>query len=162
MAYPKNLPPSLRRHWDRPWTMRARNSGPFRSWLDQHGYLTPHFPIREAACKDGTPVTGGLRKRARDHAFNLERLRHELGDVPIPVLSWYRTQAYNKRIGGASRSLHMQAVATDHPRQWVNRLGRRRVLDTASRVFARGGMGIYPWGAIHVDTRGHYARWSTW
>jgi GH25 family lysozyme M1 (1,4-beta-N-acetylmuramidase) len=160
--YPPHLPARFRELWDKPWLDKAANNKAFRTWLDNHGYWTPHFKLDEAKCKDGSPVPKSLNKRCRDHAFNLEKLRHELGDRPIPILSWYRSPSYNRKIGGASQSKHMEAIATDHTREWVNAVGRLHVLNTADRLFRNGGMGVYPWGALHVDTRGVRARWSSW
>lgn len=160
--YPTGLPERYRWHWDHPWTERAARHAGFRRWLEDHGYLTPNFRKSEAKCKDGTLVPASLNRKCRDHAFNLEQLRHELGDRPIPVISWYRTRRYNIVIGGASASKHVEAIATDHPREWVQEVGRTKVLTAGNRVFARGGMGTYPWGALHFDTRGVRARWSSW
>lgn len=162
MAYPAGLPARLRRDWRAPWTLRARNNPLFRSWLHRHGYLTPNFRKSEAACKDGTPVPRSLERGARNHAFNLEKLRHALGDQPVRITSWYRTPAHNARIGGARYSMHMKAVATDHPSQWVSARGRSRVLAAANRIFASGGMGTYPDGSVHTDTRGWRSRWTSY
>lgn len=162
MSYPSGLPRRYRYHWQHPWTVRARNSPGFRSWLNRNGYLTPHFRKAEARCKDGTPVPSSLMGKCRNHAFNLEKLRHALGDRPIQIISWYRTPAYNRRIGGASQSMHMRAIATDHSREWVNRMGRQRVLANGNQIFHAGGMGTYPYGSMHFDTRGYKARWSSY
>lgn len=159
--YPQHLPIRYRWHWDHPWTNRARLHPGFRRWLGNHGYLTPHFRRSEANCKDGTPVPRHLIRNCRNHAFNLEQLRHELGDRPIKVISWYRTPTYNARIGGARYSQHMKAIATDHPREWVERVGRARVNAAADRVFRNGGVGRYPVGSVHFDTRGFRARWTS-
>lgn len=159
--YPAGLPRAYRYHWNHPWRQSARLNLPFRRWLGRHGYLTPHFKKADAACKDGTPVPHALIKDARNHAFNLERLRHRLGDKPIPILSWYRTRAYNQRIGGASQSQHINAVATDMSREWVEQVGRSNFDREADIVFRDGGVGRYPAGSVHVDTRGFRARWTS-
>lgn len=161
-SYPRRLPEKYRKYWDKPYSLYARRNKGFRRWLDDNGYLTPNFTKREAACKDGTPVPDRLNRACRDHAFKLERLRHAVGDRPIPIISWYRHPAYNRRVGGASRSQHINAIATDIPREWVSRVGRRKVLAEANRIFYNGGLGTYPWGAIHVDSRGWRARWSSY
>lgn len=159
-SYPKGLPRRLRRHWRKPWTLRARRSKKFATWLDRHGYLSPHFTKEEAACKDGSLVPRRLLKNARRHAFNLERLRHRLGDRPIPIISWYRTPDYNFRVGGAAGSKHVEALATDHPVFWVR---KHRDFDRiADRIFAKGGLGTYPGGSRHLDSRGTRARWSSY
>jgi GH25 family lysozyme M1 (1,4-beta-N-acetylmuramidase) len=159
--YPTWLPAPYRPLWAQPWNQRAAGDVKFRALLDGHGYLSPHFRLTEARCKDGTSVPGALKRRASDHAFALEALRHRLGDRPIPVISWYRSPAHNRRVGGARASKHMQAIATDHPRAWVDRVGRARVLREGNVVFARGGMGVYPSGSLHFDSRGTRARWNS-
>lgn len=161
-TYPRGLPRRYRTLWAKPWARRARYAWGFRKWLQAHGYLTPHFTLAEAASKDGTPIPRRLLAGARNHAFNLEVLRHDLGDVNMPVLSWYRSPAHNSAVGGASLSRHMRADATDFGREWVDDVGRRRVLAAGERVFRNGGMGVYPGGSVHFDSRGSRARWSSW
>jgi hypothetical protein len=159
--YPKGLPKKYRKHWDRPWTQRARLNRGFRLWLGRNGYLTPHFTKEEARSHNGEWVPRELLKHARNHAFNLEQLRHELGDVSIPIVSWYRSERYNREIRGATKSQHIQARATDHPREWVERVGRARVNAAADKVFRDGGVGRYPAGSVHFDSRGFRARWTS-
>lgn len=158
--YPHDLPVKFRPHWDAPWERSKQTTG-FRSWLDRHGYLTPNFTLRDAACHDGTPIPRSLRSHARTHAFNMERLRHALGDRPIPVLSWYRTPAYNKQTHGAIDSRHIHADATDVDTAWVSKTGRRKVQATAEIIFKDGGVGTYPAGSMHFDSRGYKARWTS-
>jgi GH25 family lysozyme M1 (1,4-beta-N-acetylmuramidase) len=159
---PKSLPRRFWHHWRFPWGPRARNSGGFKDWCWAHGFLSPHFSRAEWACHDGTAIPESLRSKAQRHAFNMERLRHELGDIPIPTISPYRDPAYNAKIGGATLSEHMDADATDHSKEWVDGVGRSRFMAACEKVFANGGLGIYPWGAFHVDSRGYRARWSSW
>jgi hypothetical protein len=158
--YPSGLPERYRWHWDHAWKARSRNHPGFRRWLDRHGYLSPHFTKAEAKCKDGTWVPKHLLPAARRHAWNLERMRKDLGHA-ISILSWYRTPWYNRRIGGARFSKHMEACATDHTRQWVQRVGRRNVQRVAENVFRNGGVGTYPAGSMHFDSRGSRSRWTS-
>lgn len=151
---PRNLPRRYRRHWRKPWRRRASWSRGFRTWLDRHGYLTPHFRLAEARCKDGTPVPTALNKRCRGHAFHLERIRHATGDRPIPVLSWYRTWSHNRAVGGASQSKHLDAIATDHPSSWVDARGGQQTLTTIAVRSGCEGIGRYPAGSMHFDSRG--------
>lgn len=161
MAYPSKLPAKYRRFWDRPWEPAARRSVGFRRWLRDNGYLTPHFRTVEAHSKDGVKVPRRYSYRCRQHAFLLEVLRHELGDVPLPVLSWYRSPARNAAVGGAKASRHMKADATDFDRSVVSRVGRDRFFRAAEKVFKDGGVGNYPGGSAHVDSRGWRARWRS-
>lgn len=159
MKIPGWVPKKYRDHWQRPWTTKASRSPGFRLLLARHRLLSPHFSYAEAASKDGTQIPRRLRTQARNHAFKLERLRHELGDVPIPITSWYRSPAHNRKVGGAAKSKHMDAIAVDIPVQFVRR--HPNFDQVADRIFANGGFGQYPGGARHVDSRGFKARWTT-
>ena len=162
---PKDVPRWLpREYWDRwrkPWSDDAAKSAKFRELCWNNGFASPNFQRKETACHDAknTPVPGNLRVNAQRQAFNLERLRHELGDKPLPVLSWYRTPAHNTAVGGASQSRHMQADAADFTTQTVAGFGPARFDATCDKVFANGGFGRYPSGSRHGDSRGSPARW---
>jgi len=158
---PKWLPPEHWERWRKPWTDQASNSPKFRELCWNHGFASPHFERKETACHDAqnTPVPGNLRTNAQRQAFNLERLRHELGDKPLPILSWYRTPAHNTAVGGASQSRHMQADATDFTTQTVNGFGASRFDAACDKVYSNGGFGRYPSGSRHGDSRGSRARW---
>ncbi len=164
-AYPAGLPRRYRWAWDHPWRVGSRRNYAFRRWLDRNGYLSPHFRTSEARCKDGTNVTGVIKRRARKHAFALEKFRHRIGDKPVQIISWYRTPHWNVVVGGAKYSQHMNGWATDHPKEWVDRVGRAKVMREARYVFHRfwkGGIGVYPWGSLHLDSRGWVAEWNDW
>jgi uncharacterized protein YcbK (DUF882 family) len=127
----------------------------------KHGLLSPHFTRKEAACNDpaNTSVPTSLRANAQRQAFYLERLRHELGDKPLPILSWYRTRAWNEHVGGAEDSRHMQADASDFTTQTAQSFGVTRFDAACEKVYAKGGFGRYASGSRHGDARGSRARW---
>lgn len=87
----------------------------------------------------------------------MEEVRKRLGNRPIRINSWYRDPATNRRVGGASRSRHLNGDAVDfvvsgiHPYDVYDRLngwwGSKGGLASAT-VFT------------HLDTRGYNARWS--
>lgn len=151
------------KHWRRPWTFRARRAWRFKRTLRRHGYLSPNFSKSEASGAGrhplGTDVPANLMKNAQRQAFNLERLRHALGDQPISILSWYRNPRHNDAVDGATQSQHMKATATDHSKNWIATVGRARFDREADRIFAKGGVGHYPSGSAHTDSRGFKARW---
>lgn len=132
--------------------------------------LSPHFLLSEFATHDGTPVPEG---RVDDYERLcrrvLEPLRERFG--VCSVVSGFRHPAYNRRIGGAQRSVHMcgqgggiSGVAADvrfargDPRSW----GRAAEELLAKQYPPGGGLGVYPTpgGWIHVDTRSYRARWT--
>jgi GH25 family lysozyme M1 (1,4-beta-N-acetylmuramidase) len=160
---PKWLPQQYWGFWQKPWTEKARRSQGFRNLLWEHGYASPHFSRDETRSHDParTPVPNNLVSNAQRQAFYLEILRHELGDKALAILSWYRTPAWNKAVGGASQSRHMQADATDFDVAFVDSFGPGRFDSVADRVYKNGGFGTYPSGSRHVDSRGSKARWSS-
>jgi hypothetical protein len=151
MDVPSWLPRRYARYWRHPWLEAAAHSRGFRRVLLKHGYLSPHFTLEEARCKDGTPVPASLRHKCQGHAFRLERIRRWTG--PMPTTSWFRTRSHNTAVGGASRSRHMEAIATDHPKSWVDRHGGQARLRAIAVAANCRGIGSYPGGAMHFDSR---------
>jgi zinc D-Ala-D-Ala carboxypeptidase len=153
--------PLLKYYWSHPWSKGARTSRKFKRMCWRHGYLSPHFKRSEWACNDGTPIPLSLKGNAQRHAFHVERFRHAVGDIPLPTLSEYRTVSYNRAIGGASGSRHTYADATDFSSSVVNAIGHDRFFAVAEVVFANGGVGEYPYGSAHLDSRGYRSRWTS-
>jgi GH25 family lysozyme M1 (1,4-beta-N-acetylmuramidase) len=164
---PKNVPRWVPRQywelWQKPWDDAAAKSAKFRELCWKNGFVSPNFARKEAACHDdrNTGVPESLRANAQRQGFNLEKLRHALGDRPLPILSWYRTPAHNAAVGGASQSRHMQGDAADFTVQTVGGFGAGKFDQTADRLYSKGGFGTYPSGSRHVDSRGTRARWSS-
>lgn len=114
------------------------------------------------------------RRNAIRHAGSLEALRwlvneerrkHALPPTGINLLSWARSFGHNRAVGGASSSQHLYFLGTDISVQEIDRLmpweGGRHDFDHAlEMVFRFGGVGLYPAGNRHCDTRGHRARWT--
>ena len=139
-------------------------SGPSKSftWLEVH--------------RGRKPWTLALRARAIIHARKLERVKarvnaerekHGLKPTGMNILSWYRPEWYNKKIGGATLSRHIKADATDISLQEIARLmpwrtGKIEFDRICNEVFRSDGFGQYPGGSRHVDSRGYKARWSSW
>lgn len=163
----RELPRPLRLVVTHPWArwrrlkLTRRQRRRLRRWLDARGHVTPNFTWAETRSKDGAHVPDRLRRNAIWHAWKLERLRHDVGDVPLGLLSWYRSPEHNAAVGGAKFSQHMQALATDLTAATIARVGRPRLMKAANRIWAKGGVGDYPSGAVHVDSRGVRARWSS-
>lgn len=128
--------------------------------------VTPHFAVEEFALREAQARRKDLdpspyppewvEGRLRPLCALLERLRADLGGAPVAVLSGYRTADYNRAIGGAPHSQHVEGRAAD-----VSVRGRtpEEVRDAAVRLGFRG-VGVYDWG-VHVDVReGPEARWD--
>lgn len=165
------VPEEYVKHWRAPWTSAAARSKKFHLLLWYRGYVSPHFTKAEWRSKDSEPPQHGpddvippssIRSNVQRHGFALERFRHLMGDVPIPLGSAYRSPARNKAVGGAGNSRHMHGDATDIFKSWVDQHGRSKSLNAAYRVWARGGVGNETSGTLHVDSRGFRARFVTW
>lgn len=119
--------------------------------------LTPHFSLNEphVDCRDGTPYPEEwIETRLRPLFEQLEILRAELGGRSMVLDSVFRTEAYNRRIGGARKSQHVQGRAADIR---VIRVSPAVVHDTALRLVREGrliigGLGSYP-NFTHIDVR---------
>jgi uncharacterized protein YcbK (DUF882 family) len=127
--------------------------------------LSTHFTVEEFDCHNGVKVQrrdyNGLKVLCRIY---LEPLRKKYG--PVKVMSGYRTRAYNRKIGGASRSYHVytehdgndQAVdiicARGTPRQWHSTAAWIR----RNKRGGRGGLGLYG-TFVHIDLRDFAANW---
>ena len=158
---PMWVPDRYADHWRHPWTEKARKSGPFKRLCWTHGYASPNFTEAETRCKDGTRVPAALTVGCQEQAFQLERVRHALGDVSMPALSWYRHRAYNAAIGGATNSKHIDAIATDFDTSTVRRIGTDKFDAAFEDHYENDGFGSYPSGSRHGDVRGYRSRWTS-
>ena len=123
--------------------------------------ISPHFTWAEARCKDGADVPLEYRENARRLAEVLEAIRGEAGGRPVRIVSWYRSPAYNRRIGGARASQHMTASAADIRIDGMTPAEVHAIVDAMMRrgEIPSGGLGRYR-TFTHVDIRGRMARWS--
>jgi uncharacterized protein YcbK (DUF882 family) len=127
--------------------------------------LSKHFVVEEFDCRDGTKVSkrdyDGLSYLCRTF---LEPLRKKYGRVRIN--SGYRTRAYNAKIGGASKSMHVYTMHDGNdqaadiscrkggPRDWHRTLAAIRQRERGGK----GGLGLYG-SFVHVDIRDYRADW---
>ena len=165
------VPKRVQKLHAKPWKAQTRVSRAVRKHLDAQDRVTPHFTWSELSCQDAhrTPVPANLRANAIHLCWLLEKLRHQLGDVPLSIDSAYRTPAHNKEVGGAPDSRHTHGDAADffatQVDRWIARgtaKDRAAVLAIANRIFASGGVGNETSGTLHVDARGWRARFITW
>lgn len=106
----------------------------------------PNFTPQEVACKG----TGELL--VNPHALDkLQKLREAMGH-PLIVVSGYRSEAHNARVGGVPNSAHRLGAAFDI--SVVN--ADPETLIRAARGLGFTGIGTYPrQGFVHVDTGAH-------
>lgn len=109
-----------------------------------------NFRIREFRCKDGSDavkVDAGL--------VRILQCMRDYFKKPVSVNSAYRTEAYNKKVGGASRSKHLYGMAAD--------IRIEGVAPVTAAAYAESigvkGIGLYG-NFLHVDTRAEKYFWA--
>jgi lysozyme len=85
-----------------------------------------------------------------------DKARHKHGK-PIKIASAYRSPKYNKAIGGATKSQHVQFNALDLKTSAPKTL-HKILLDMRNKGEFKGGLGLYK-TFVHIDTRGNNADW---
>jgi uncharacterized protein YcbK (DUF882 family) len=129
--------------------------------------LTEDFELSEFDCHDGTPVPLALVPNVGALCKVVLQPVRDAWRAPIVVLSGYRTQAWNDRVGGARASTHLTAQGADvrplQPRLLSAFVAEIERLIAAGQLPDLGGIGVYP-GWVHLDIRkardGHLRRWG--
>ena len=139
----------------------------FTDWFNARQFR--HFGAGEFTAYFGA-VRKGVRNSTPPRALwdNLvptlrivDALRGHLGK-PCRILSSYRSPDYNRAVGGAPQSQHLQFNALDIAFDGV-RIGIVYAILQAWRKEGKftGGLGFYPSsGFVHIDTRGNNATWQ--
>lgn len=128
-----------------------------------------YFSAHEFDCHDGSEYPSEHHDRLQLLVTTLDAIRAKWGG-PIKVVSGYRTPEYNRKVGGAKASQHVEGRAADikpiggGPNA-VAQLGALvRTMLAGDLLPHLGGLGMYPrW--VHIDVRprpanGHVARWD--
>lgn len=120
--------------------------------------LTKNFILSEFSCNDGNPVPESKICNVQVLAHNLQVLRDHIGE-PITINSGYRTPSWNKKVGGATNSMHLQAKAADittrsHTPKQLRSIIEKLIKEGRMR---NGGLGLYK-SFLHYDV-GPVRRW---
>jgi uncharacterized protein YcbK (DUF882 family) len=121
--------------------------------------LTKDFNRSEFDCNDGSVMPKEVLLNIQKLANQLQVLRDCLG-VPITVNSGYRSQSYNKKIGGTLNSQHILGKAADITAKGYTpaQVNARIEELIKSRDMLQGGLGSYSTFS-HYDIRKTRARW---
>ena len=110
--------------------------------------ISPHFKLSEMACKDGSDKV----LYSTELMAKLEELR-AYGGFTVSINSGYRTPAYNKKIGGASRSQHTLGTAADIVVKKNGAVVSAKKVCCLCQSLGFKGIGYISANAVHVDTR---------
>lgn len=110
--------------------------------------ISPHFKLSEMACKDGSDKV----LYSTELMAKLEELR-AYGGFTVSINSGYRTPAYNKKIGGASRSQHVLGTAADIVVKKNGIVVSAKKVCCLCQSLGFNGIGYISANAVHVDTR---------
>ncbi len=111
--------------------------------------ISKNFKLKEFQCKDGSQLV----KIDSELLHKLQKLRDSICK-PIIINSGYRTESYNKKVGGAKNSYHTQGQAVDIR---INGLKPEEVAKIAERI-GFTGIGIYK-NFTHLDIRSKKTKW---
>jgi len=124
----------------------------------------PNFSPAEFVCRDGTAYPSKwIGSRLARLIAVLEVIRAAAG-CRIFIVSGYRTEAYNRKIGGARQSRHVTGEAADIRAEALNAADLHALilsLYNGGKLDDLGGLGAYPnW--VHVDVRdgARLVRWG--
>lgn len=114
-----------------------------------------HLSWKEIACNDGTPYPQRFINDGR--VFKLaqafEDIRFLCGGNPIIVLSAYRTPTWNRKVGGAPNSQHVQGRALDlRPPKNLTIQEFYNLIRANCYDFGISGLGHYE-TFVHIDIR---------
>jgi hypothetical protein len=117
------------------------------------GDVSAHFSKAELACR----CCGELQIDQK-LIEGLEQLR-SLAGTQILIHDAYRCPAHNQEVGGVTDSEHTRGLAAD---VGMPGLSLQQMYELALQIptFAKGGIGVYDGGFLHLDIRPYAARWA--
>lgn len=119
---------------------------------DGSTYLSKNFKVSEFKCNDGSDTV-----LISDKLVDLlQNIRNHFG-AAVTINSAYRTESYNKKIGGATKSQHVNGTAADIVVKGATPL---EVAQYVEHIMPdSGGIGVYQ-SFTHVDVRTNRSRWD--
>ena len=119
---------------------------------DGSTYLSKNFKVSEFNCNDGSDTV-----LISDKLVDLlQNIRNHFG-AAVTINSAYRTESYNKKIGGATKSQHVNGTAADIVVKGATPLEVAQYVEHIRPD--SGGIGVYQ-SFTHVDVRANRSRWD--
>lgn len=122
--------------------------------------LSTNFDLAEFASKDGAAPGADVLKNLTNLAKQLEALRNAI-NMPIRIISGFRSREHNVKIGGAVNSFHVMGMAADIQVKGMTPTQVAKAIELLIKdgKMKQGGLGVYrTW--VHYDTRGTLSRWK--
>jgi lysozyme family protein len=144
----------------------TRDLGRFGAWWSETLPHIVHFGPHELLTKGGAHAKNGLNTDPPEELWGnavplvetLEAVRKAFGKR-LRLSSVYRSPAYNKAIGGATKSQHMRFTAADFTVEGISPGEvHAAVAGMRDRGLFHGGLGRYK-TFTHLDVRGHNVSW---
>ncbi|MFA5625738.1 MAG: D-Ala-D-Ala carboxypeptidase family metallohydrolase [Bradymonadales bacterium] len=127
------------------------------------GKITPNFTLSEfMSTGDKLSVPMEYHDNLRFLCKQLEVLRKVLGNRRIKIVSGWRSEWWNKRIGGDPQSEHLLGMAADFTVDGIRPSAVRRVLESLidrGEIYD-GGVGRYA-NYTHYDVGADSRRWNS-
>ena len=123
-----------------------------------------HITYKEMWSNDRADIPYDVLFNAHETAKHFETIRHYAGSQPITITSFWRSEQYNKKVGGAKNSQHLLGKAIDmmHNYKTASQLCVI-ILDLIERNhIPDGGVGLYlnrNAEFVHYDWREERSRW---
>ena len=120
----------------------------YKSKLGTDYRISDHFTLSEMACKDGSDKV----LYSTELMSMLEKLR-AYGGFTVHINSGYRSQSYNRKIGGASKSQHTLGTAADIVVKKDGKTVSGKLVCCLCQYLGFKGIGYISESAVHVDMR---------
>lgn len=120
----------------------------YKSKMGADYKISDHFMLAEMACKDGSDKV----LYSTELMEKLEKLR-AYGGFTVHINSGYRTPAYNRKIGGASKSQHTLGTAADIVVKKDGKTVSGKLVCCLCQYLSFKGIGYISESAVHVDMR---------
>lgn len=111
--------------------------------------LSPHFKVKEFKCKDGSDKI----LISTEKIEMLEKLRSNYNITKASIISGYRTEAYNKSIGGSSGSQHCKGTASDVRFYIGTKIADSKYVCCLAQDLGFKGIAYINSTSVHLDTR---------
>lgn len=110
--------------------------------------ISEHFKLKEFQCQDGSDTV----KYSTELLAKLEKLR-AYGGYTITVNSGYRTVSHNKKVGGSSKSQHIEGTAADITVKKDGKVVNAKYICCICQTLGFKGIGYISSTSVHVDMR---------